>query len=124
MTTSTLSTKKFSELVPALNPLLLDAVNNGEKFEFMTTVQSHTIPLFMGNKDVMCEAVTGSGKTLAFVLPALNLLLQSKTKTSNIGFLILSPTRELAMQTYSVNGIEIKIFSNKQKSSKKRNGFR
>ena len=78
----------------------------------------------MGNKDVMCEAVTGSGKTLAFVLPALNLLLQSKTKTSNIGFLILSPTRELAMQTYSVNGIEIKIFSNKQKSSKKRNGFR
>ena len=72
MTTNTLSTKKFSELVPAVNPLLLDAVNNGEKFEFMTTVQSHTIPLFMDNKDVMCEAVTDSGKTLAFVSPALN----------------------------------------------------
>ena len=31
-----------------------------EKFEFMTTVQSHVIPLFMGNKDVMCEACTGN----------------------------------------------------------------
>ena len=55
----------------------------------------------MGNKDVMCEAVTGSGKTLAFVVPALNRLLQLPSE-NGIAFVVLSPTRELATQTYNV----------------------
>ena len=55
----TLTQKRFSEVKPSLDDRLLSAVVGGEKFEFMTTVQSHVVPLFMGNKDVMCEACTG-----------------------------------------------------------------
>ena len=77
----TLTTNRFDQLRPALDERLLTAVmkeprfknykifinleqpfkpnKKGEKFEFMTTVQSHVVPLFMGNKDVMCEACTG-----------------------------------------------------------------
>ena len=61
--TKTLTSKKFSSLKPKLSPELLSAIENVEKFEFMTTVQSHVIPLFMGNKDVMCEACTGNSET-------------------------------------------------------------
>ena len=55
----------------------------------------------MGNKDVMCEAVTGSGKTLAFLVPALDRLLKSKSR-SGLFLVVLSPTRELASQTFTV----------------------
>uniref|UniRef100_A0A8C9QGI4 ATP-dependent RNA helicase n=1 Tax=Spermophilus dauricus TaxID=99837 RepID=A0A8C9QGI4_SPEDA len=62
--------------------------------------QSATIPLFMRNKDVAAEAVTGSGKTLAFVIPILEILLrrEEKLKKSQVGAIIITPTRELAIQ--------------------------
>jgi ATP-dependent RNA helicase DDX18/HAS1 len=48
-------------------------------------------------------AKTGSGKTLAFLIPAVELLLKNKWKQSNgTGIMIISPTRELSMQTYGV----------------------
>jgi ATP-dependent RNA helicase DDX55/SPB4 len=61
----------------------------------MTPVQASTIPLFMGHKDVVVEAVTGSGKTLAFVIPILEKLVrrESKLKPGEIGALVVSPTR-------------------------------
>jgi hypothetical protein len=61
----------------------------------MTPVQASTIPLFMGHKDVVVEAVTGSGKTLAFVIPTLEKLLRRETplKKNEIGALVISPTR-------------------------------
>ncbi|EPY85815.1 ATP-dependent RNA helicase DDX55, partial [Camelus ferus] len=61
---------------------------------------SATIPLFMKNKDVAAEAVTGSGKTLAFVIPILEILLrrEEKLKKSQVGAVIITPTRELAIQ--------------------------
>ncbi|KYO39619.1 ATP-dependent RNA helicase DDX55 isoform A [Alligator mississippiensis] len=66
----------------------------------MTPVQSATIPLFMSNKDVAAEAVTGSGKTLAFVIPVLEILLrrEEKLKKTQVGAIIITPTRELAVQ--------------------------
>ncbi|XP_005403085.1 PREDICTED: ATP-dependent RNA helicase DDX55 isoform X1 [Chinchilla lanigera] len=69
-------------------------------FPYMTPVQSATIPLFMKNKDVAAEAVTGSGKTLAFVIPILEILLrrEEKLKKSQVGAIIITPTRELAIQ--------------------------
>ncbi|KFO23514.1 ATP-dependent RNA helicase DDX55 [Fukomys damarensis] len=69
-------------------------------FPYMTPVQSATIPLFMKNKDVAAEAVTGSGKTLAFVIPILEILLrrEEKLKKSQVGAIIITPTRELAVQ--------------------------
>ncbi|XP_016875201.1 ATP-dependent RNA helicase DDX55 isoform X3 [Homo sapiens] len=54
----------------------------------------------MRNKDVAAEAVTGSGKTLAFVIPILEILLrrEEKLKKSQVGAIIITPTRELAIQ--------------------------
>ncbi|XP_019394438.1 PREDICTED: ATP-dependent RNA helicase DDX55 [Crocodylus porosus] len=70
------------------------------RFPRMTPVQSATIPLFMNNKDVAAEAVTGSGKTLAFVIPILEILLrrEEKLKKMQVGAIIITPTRELAVQ--------------------------
>lgn len=76
-------------------------------FSRMTPVQAATIPHFLSHKDVVVQSVTGSGKTLAFLIPVLELLLQKSNAKSplqrhQIGALILSPTRELAQQTYTV----------------------
>ncbi|KAM9841026.1 ATP-dependent RNA helicase DDX55 isoform 2-T2 [Aulostomus maculatus] len=70
----------------------------------MTPVQAACIPLFMGNKDVAAEAVTGSGKTLAFVIPVIELLLrrEEKLKKMQVGALVITPTRELAVQISEV----------------------
>ncbi|KAL7848141.1 hypothetical protein AOLI_G00228590 [Acnodon oligacanthus] len=75
-------------------------------FTYMTPVQSACIPLFMNNKDVAAEAVTGSGKTLAFVIPVLEILLkrEEKLKKMQVGALIITPTRELAVQISEVMG--------------------
>uniref|UniRef100_A0A8C0FT38 ATP-dependent RNA helicase n=1 Tax=Bubo bubo TaxID=30461 RepID=A0A8C0FT38_BUBBB len=67
---------------------------------FFFFFQSATIPLFLSNKDVAAEAVTGSGKTLAFVIPILEILLrrEEKLKKMQVGAIIITPTRELAIQ--------------------------
>ncbi len=67
----------------------------------MTPVQASTIPLFLGNKDVVVEAVTGSGKTLAFVVPILQKLLRM-APSSALRAIVLTPTRELAVQIFDV----------------------
>lgn len=74
------------------------------KFTHMTPVQSACIPLFMSNKDVAAEAVTGSGKTLAFVIPIIELLLkrEEKLKKMQVGAMVITPTRELALQISEV----------------------
>ncbi|XP_053557790.1 ATP-dependent RNA helicase DDX55 [Bombina bombina] len=74
------------------------------QFTHMTPVQSATIPLFMNNKDIAAEAITGSGKTLAFVIPLLEILLkrEEKLKKYQVGAIIITPTRELAVQIYEV----------------------
>ncbi|XP_036027831.1 ATP-dependent RNA helicase DDX55 [Onychomys torridus] len=82
-----------------LNPRVLGALRE-LGFPHMTPVQSATIPLFMKNKDVAAEAVTGSGKTLAFVIPIVEILLrrEEKLKKGQVGAIIITPTRELALQ--------------------------
>ncbi|KAK2489645.1 hypothetical protein MC885_017467 [Smutsia gigantea] len=89
----------WESLVTPLHPRVLDALRE-LGFPYMTPVQSATIPLFMKNKDVAAEAVTGSGKTLAFVIPILEILLrrEEKLKKSQVGAIIITPTRELAIQ--------------------------
>lgn len=75
---------------------------DSKKFYTMTPVQEATIPLFLQNKDVAVQAVTGSGKTLAFLIPVVERLRSTTLKKGQIGALVLSPTRELAMQTWTV----------------------
>ncbi|XP_056289066.1 ATP-dependent RNA helicase DDX55 [Pseudoliparis swirei] len=82
------------------------------KFTHMTPVQSACIPLFMSNKDVAAEAVTGSGKTLAFVIPIIELLLrrEDKLKKMQVGALVITPTRELALQISEVMALFLQKF--------------
>ncbi|XP_042524967.1 ATP-dependent RNA helicase DDX55 [Dipodomys spectabilis] len=89
----------WESLPVPLHPRVLGALRE-LGFPRMTPVQSATIPLFMKNKDVAAEAVTGSGKTLAFVIPALEILLrrEEKLKKRQVGAIIITPTRELAIQ--------------------------
>lgn len=91
----------FRSLEPPLSQGVLDFLDR-KKFFTMTPVQEATIPLFLQNKDVAVQAVTGSGKTLAFLIPVVERLCQRKFSKNQIGALILSPTRELAMQTWRV----------------------
>uniref|UniRef100_A0AAR2LWV2 ATP-dependent RNA helicase n=1 Tax=Pygocentrus nattereri TaxID=42514 RepID=A0AAR2LWV2_PYGNA len=72
-------------------------------FEFMTEIQHKSIRPLLEGRDVLAAAKTGSGKTLAFLIPAIELIYKLKFMPRNgTGVLILSPTRELAMQTYGV----------------------
>ena len=85
-----------------LAPELLRAIGE-EGYTEPTPVQSQAIPLVLQGRDLLAAAQTGTGKTAAFALP----ILQALKATANASFsparhpvraLILTPTRELAMQ--------------------------
>ncbi|MFH1352533.1 MAG: DEAD/DEAH box helicase [bacterium] len=67
----------------------------GNKFERPTDIQEKTIPLILKGKDLIGQAETGSGKTAACVIP---LIQQIDKKLNDVQVLILTPTRELALQ--------------------------
>jgi ATP-dependent RNA helicase RhlE len=68
-----------------------------EGYTVPTPIQEQAIPLLLSKKDIMGSAQTGTGKTAAFAIPILqNITLSNHTK--GIKALILTPTRELAMQ--------------------------
>lgn len=91
-------------------------------FTHMTSIQEKSIPPLLAGKDVLGAARTGSGKTLAFLIPAIELLHRMKFKPRNgtllqalicvtlaycltqtgTGIIIVSPTRELALQIFGV----------------------
>ncbi|KAJ1645170.1 ATP-dependent RNA helicase [Coemansia asiatica] len=72
-------------------------------FTKMTEVQARTIPPLLAGRDVLGAAKTGSGKTLSFLIPAVELLSRLKFKSRNgTGAIIISPTRELALQIFGV----------------------
>ncbi|MCO5573510.1 hypothetical protein L7F22_027281 [Adiantum nelumboides] len=97
---STKQREPFSKL--DLSPPTSRALEN-MGFSTMTEVQSRCIPPLMTGKDVLGAAQTGSGKTLAFVIPAIEMLSRLKFKPRNgTGAIIISPTRELALQIFGV----------------------
>jgi ATP-dependent RNA helicase DDX10/DBP4 len=72
-------------------------------FEVLTDVQRSAIPLALKGKDILGAAKTGSGKTLAFLVPVLEALYRAQwTEYDGLGALIISPTRELAVQIFEV----------------------
>ncbi|MGY8932870.1 MAG: DEAD/DEAH box helicase [Flavobacteriales bacterium] len=88
----------FSDL--NLNKPLLKAIFE-KNYETPTEVQQQTIPLVLAKKDVIASAQTGTGKTAAFALPILQLLFHQQDANKNqknSRALIVSPTRELALQ--------------------------
>ena len=72
-------------------------------FTNLTEIQAKSILPMLKGKDVLGAAKTGSGKTLAFLVPCLELLVSLKFQPKNgTGAIVISPTRELALQTYTV----------------------
>ncbi|KAK9366014.1 P-loop containing nucleoside triphosphate hydrolase protein [Lipomyces kononenkoae] len=89
---------KFNAL--GLSATLLKAIQR-KGYNTPTPIQRKTIPLLLEGLDVVGMARTGSGKTAAFVLPMIEKL---KTHSAKVGSraIILSPSRELALQTLKV----------------------
>ncbi len=86
----------FQEL--KLDPKILKAVADAG-FQQPTAIQSRAVPLVLSGRDLMACAQTGTGKTAAFVLPALHRLLQpAAARGSGPRVLVVTPTRELALQ--------------------------
>jgi ATP-dependent RNA helicase RhlE len=86
--------KSFSEFsISAL--VKSNLLRNG--FTEPTAVQAQSIEPALAGRDVVATAQTGTGKTLAFVLPIINFI-EKDTSRSGVRALVLSPTRELAIQ--------------------------
>lgn len=82
-----------------ITPLLKAIEEQG--YTIPTMVQEKTIPFVLAKKDVITSAPTGTGKTAAFALPILQLLSENQDaqkRERTIKALIVSPTRELALQ--------------------------
>merc|ERR1719445_1333050 len=90
----------------SLSPLVSEATLQGCEdmgFTHMTEIQKQTIPHLLEGRDLVGAAKTGSGKTLSFLIPAVELVYKLKFMPRNgTGVIIISPTRELSMQTFGV----------------------
>lgn len=86
--------KDLKLIAPILNAL--DAVG----YTNPTPIQEQAIPVIFQKKDILGCAQTGTGKTAAFAIPILQMLSYSKAKSENkrIRVLVMTPTRELAIQ--------------------------
>ena len=69
-----------------------------EGYTIPTPIQKQAIPLVLQRKDLLGCAQTGTGKTAAFAIPILQILHEQKPMAPGIKVLILTPTRELAIQ--------------------------
>jgi ATP-dependent RNA helicase RhlE len=90
-----LSFNKLQLIEPVLKAL------SNEGYTKPTPVQEQSIPVILQEKDLLGCAQTGTGKTAAFAIPLLQLMHQQHTSADNrrtIKTLILTPTRELAIQ--------------------------
>ncbi len=91
---------KFNEL--HIMPDIIKALEK-EGYDVPTPIQEEAIPVVLSGRDLLGCAQTGTGKTAAFAIPTIQLLSEEKkthlTK-QNIRALIVTPTRELALQIY------------------------
>jgi len=128
---SHISNNLFSSL--DISAKTLKAIETHFKYSNMTIVQSECIPPILTGKDAMVKAKTGTGKTIGFLIPAIEALLKEKIKYTKISrsiergsdqgtfgknvdkkpmVVILSPTRELALQIASEAKILLKYQEN------------
>ncbi|WP_294143469.1 DEAD/DEAH box helicase [uncultured Clostridium sp.] len=91
---------QFKEL--NIMPSIIKALEN-ENYEIPTPIQEEAIPVVLSGKDLLGCAQTGTGKTAAFAIPTLQILSEEKIprwEKQNIRALVVTPTRELAIQIY------------------------
>ena len=89
---------KFSEM--NLNKILLERLNL-QGYEIATEIQVKSIPIALKGEDIIGSAKTGSGKSLAFLIPTVEYIL-NHPKNEGIQALVITPTRELALQLYDL----------------------
>nr|CDI53072.1 related to MSS116-RNA helicase of the DEAD box family, mitochondrial [Melanopsichium pennsylvanicum 4] len=91
-----LTENKFADLKGSIDDRLLSSI----PFPTMSAVQAATLSTALSGKDVLAQAKTGTGKTLAFLVPSIQKLcaLPKPPPQSSVSVLVLSPTRELALQ--------------------------
>ena len=71
------------------------------KYKAMTAIQRAALPHALAGRDVLGAAKTGSGKTLAFLVPLVEKLFRLRwSPADGVGAIVISPTRELAMQIF------------------------
>jgi ATP-dependent RNA helicase MSS116, mitochondrial len=96
------NTMRFADLGKEnlLHPILLQTITEDLKFDHMMPVQSATLHDLLEKRiDCLAQAKTGTGKTIAFLLPAIQTLInKNRQGNSGVSLLVISPTRELAMQ--------------------------
>lgn len=87
---------KDLQLIPSLQRAL-----DKKEYTEPTPIQEQAIPVVLSGEDLLAIAQTGTGKTAAFALPIIQLITQNnyhKEKTRSVKALIVTPTRELAIQ--------------------------
>ncbi|XP_013192412.1 probable ATP-dependent RNA helicase pitchoune [Amyelois transitella] len=93
---------KFKTLKNRISPFVLKSLKR-LSFKYMTDIQDAVLPKALEGADVVATAKTGSGKTIAFLIPAIEQVVKCiEISVQGTCCIIVSPTRELAMQTYSV----------------------
>ena len=85
----------FSEF--GFDPKILKAVAK-EGYTQPTPIQAQAFPILLNEHDLLGSAQTGTGKTAAFALPIIQLLLEQNDRRKSIKALVVTPTRELAIQ--------------------------
>lgn len=94
--------RTFSSLEKLVSNETLKAIEE-MGFTTMTEIQAKSVLPLLHGRDLVGAAKTGSGKTLAFLIPAVELIKKLKFMPRNgTGIIIISPTRELSMQTFGV----------------------
>ena len=102
ITTGILSDQSFSSLSSKVSSNTLKGISE-MGFTHMTDIQAKTIPQLLEGFDLVGAAKTGSGKTLSFLIPSIELIDKVRFLPRNgTGVIIISPTRELSMQTFGV----------------------
>src|SRR5256714_8274122 len=89
-----MSFEKLNLIEPILRAL------KAEGYTQPTPIQEQSIPIILERKDLLGCAQTGTGKTAAFAIPILQILHEEHAERThkNIKVLIMTPTRELAIQ--------------------------
>ncbi len=106
----------MSFLQLGLSPAILAALKS-EGYTTPTPIQAKAIPILLQRRDLLGVAQTGTGKTAAFALPIIQLLDEDRRLPAGkrlIRTLILTPTRELAIQigeSFTNYGKNIKLYN-------------
>ena len=95
------------ENLKLIKPIQTALINTG--YTTPTPIQTQAIPLILEGRDLLGSAQTGTGKTAAFAIPILQILSKEREsgrpKRRNIKALIITPTRELAIQVSESFGV-------------------